>query len=156
MLDMTDIFRYFLRKDVKMEYASMKSLRYFVIFSAVIALTITHAYAANDTPTDSGLIPSLGVDEPSVSDNAGLPGVALHAEDLDEEAGNPLIVVIIVRGGVKVIQTTCSKSPSTCRSIAANIAKKAGGAIAATATGRAAVNSFCDSRWAKYGGRICK
>lgn len=139
-----------------MEYAPMKSLRCLVFFSAVIALTNTHASAANDVPPDSGLVSAIGVDEPSVSDNAGLPGVALHAEDLDEEAGNPLIVVVIVRGGVKVIQTTCSKSPSTCRSIAADIAKKAGGAIAATATGRAAVNTFCDSRWAKYGGRICK
>lgn len=82
-------------------------------------------------------------------------GVALGDAELESEAGNPLIVVILVRGTIKVAVNTCSKSPSTCSSIAADIAKKAGGAVVFTALGRTAVNTFCKSRWSRYASRVC-
>ena len=96
-------------------------------------------------------LPKVELDAPLV-DVDGLP---LDEADLDSRAGLPLIVVIVVRGSVRVIVTSCTKS-STCASTAASLAKKAGGAILMTFVGNAARNAFCSSSLGKkYGARVC-
>lgn len=122
-----------------------------IVFGAII-LAMSNAFASEDhMPLENGNVTS-SFDDSNVL-HAGAP---LTFEDLEEEAGNPLIVIIVVRGTIQVVKSTCSKSPKSCSEKALSLAKWSGGVIAGSFIGENAKNYFCSSKWAKYGAWTCK
>lgn len=144
-----------------------------ILFVRMIAAAVAAAISASPTVHASepgGLaLPATPVDLEGTHavtrhDSAGLPdeaaGEPFSEADLDERAGMPLIVVVIVRTGFKVVVTTCTKS-SACSSTASSVAKKLGGAVAGAFFGGSAYATFCASNLGqKYGYtgpvRICR
>ena len=144
-----------------------------ILFNRMIAAAVAAAISASSTVhagEPGGLASPAAPVDPEVThaaslhESAGLADEAasepVSEADLNERAGMPLIVIVIVRTGVKVVVTTCTKS-SACTSTAASVARKLGGAVAGAFFGGSAYATFCASKLGqKYGYtgpvRICR